>query len=289
MSAAPSDPVPFRPDEAFARDLDARDPLRACREQFLIPPRPDGSPAVYLCGHSLGLQPRAARALVEQELDDWARLGVEAHFFGRTPWYSYHEQFRACGARLVGARPGEVVMVNSLTVNLHLMLATFYRPAGRRHKILIDEPAFPSDLYAVQTHLRQRGLDPAEALVMVGPRTGEHLLRTEDVEGALERHGDEIAVVLLNGVNFLTGQWFDIERLTRAAHARGCVAGFDLAHAAGNVPLRLHEWRVDFAVWCSYKYLNSGPGAVAGCFVHERHGRDPSLPRLAGWWGNDPA
>ncbi len=279
----------FQPDEGFALALDARDPLRSYRERFLIPPRPDGSPAIYFCGHSLGLQPRAVRDLVEQELDDWARLGVEAHFQGCTPWYDYHEQFRDRGARLVGARPGEVVMMNSLTVNLHLMLATFYQPTGKRRKLLIDEPAFPSDLYAVQTHLSQRGLDPAEALLSVGPRPGEHLLHEEDVEAILERKGEEIAVVLLGAVNFLSGQWLDVPRLTRAAHERGCVVGCDLAHAAGNVPLSLHEWGVDFAVWCSYKYLNSGPGAVAGCFVHERHGHNLDLPRLAGWWGNDPA
>ncbi len=279
----------FQPDEAFALDLDARDPLHSYRSRFLIPAKPDGSPVIYFCGHSLGLQPKAVRLLVEQELDDWSRLGVEAHFHGRTPWYSYHELFRESGSRLVGALPGEVVMMNSLTVNLHLMLATFYRPDGRRHKILIDEPAFPSDLYAVESQIRHHGLDPAEALLTLRPRAGEHLLRTEDVEAALERHGGEIAVVLLNGVNFLTGQWLDMQRLTAAAQRQGCVVGFDLAHAAGNVPLRLHEWNVDFAVWCSYKYLNSGPGAVGGCFVHERHGQNTSLTRLAGWWGNDPA
>ncbi len=289
MNTASAATVPFRPDEAFALDLDAQDPLRRYREQFLIPPHADGTPLIYFCGHSLGLQPRAVRGLIEQELDDWARLGVEGHFRGRTPWYEYHEQFRESGARLVGGLPSEVVLMNSLTVNLHLLLATFYRPAGRRRKLLIDEPAFPSDLYAAQTHLVQRGLDPAEALLTVGPRPGEHLLRTEDVEAMLQRHGDEIAVVLLNGVNFLTGQWLDMERLTGAAQARGGVVGYDLAHAAGNVPLRLHDWGADFAAWCSYKYLNSGPGAVAGCFVHERHGRNLALPRLAGWWGTDPA
>jgi kynureninase len=281
--------TPISTDEAFARQLDAADPLAGFRERFLLPVRPDGSPLIYFCGHSLGLQPKAVRALLEQELDDWARLGVEAHFRGRTPWYSYHECFRECAARLFGALPGEVVMMNSLTVNLHLMMATFYRPDRQRWKILIDEPAFPSDLYAVQSQIRCHGLDPAEALVTVRPRAGEHVLRVEDLEAELQRQGREIALVLLNGVNFFTGQWLDMERLMRAAHAQGCVAGYDLAHAAGNVPLRLHEWQVDFAVWCNYKYLNSGPGAVAGCFVHERHGHNGDLPRLAGWWGNDPA
>jgi kynureninase len=282
-------PSDFRPDEACAQALDAADALAGLRDQYLIPTRPDGAPVIYFCGHSLGLQPKALRAVLEQELEDWGRLGVEAHFRGRTPWYSYHELFRDSAAALVGARPGEVVMMNSLTVNLHLMMASFYRPERRRWRILIDEPAFPSDLYAVQSQIRWHGLDPAEALNVVKPRPGGHVLREEDVEEELRRLGGAVALVLLNGVNFFTGQWLDMERLTRAAHEQGCVAGFDLAHAAGNVPLRLHDWQVDFAVWCSYKYLNSGPGAVAGCFVHERHGHNPDLPRLAGWWGNDPA
>jgi kynureninase len=279
----------MRPDADFALEMDRGDPLARFRDAFLIPPRADGSPVVYFCGHSLGLQPKGVRPLVEQELDAWARLGVEGHFRGEAPWYSYHELLRDSGARLVGARPGEVVMMNSLTVNLHLMLATFYRPRAGRFKILIDEPAFPSDLYAVQSQLRWHGLDPAAALVTVRPGDGQHALRTEDVEEVLEQRGKEFALVLLNGVNFFTGVWLDLERLTATAHRQGCVAGYDLAHAAGNVVLRLHDWQVDFAVWCSYKYLNSGPGAVAGCFVHERHGHDIHLPRLAGWWGNDPA
>jgi kynureninase len=285
----PPPPPPFEPDEAFARRLDDDDPLRSFRKQFLLPSRRDGSPAVYLCGHSLGLQPSAARDLVEQEMDDWAQLGVEGHFHGTTPWYSYHETLRDAGARLVGALPHEVVFMNSLTVNLHLMMATFYRPSGARRCLLIDEPTFPSDLYAVQTQIRHNGLDPADCLLSVGPREGEHVVRLEDAEELLERRGKEIAVVIWNGVNFLTGQFFDLPRLTAAAHRQGGVVGLDLAHAAGNVPLRLHEWGVDFAVWCSYKYLNSGPGAVGGCFVHEKHGRNLGLPRLAGWWGNDPA
>jgi kynureninase len=281
--------MPFAPDEDFARGLDAADPLGSYREHFWIPPRPDGSPVVYFCGHSLGLQPRLARLFIEQELEDWARLGVEAHFRGRIPWYSYHEVLQEEGARLVGALPSEVVMMNSLTANLHLMLTTFYRPARARSKILLDTPAFPSDLYAMQSQVRQRGLDPAEELIALQPRAGGHVLRTEEVEEVLECRGEEIALVVWNGVNFFTGQWHDLGRLTAAAHRQGSVVGLDLAHAAGNVPLRLHDWGVDFAVWCSYKYLNSGPGAVGGCFVHERHGRDLTLPRLAGWWGNDPA
>lgn len=280
--------LPFQPDRACAERLDAEDPLRSFRDQFLFPRRPDGSPWIYLCGHSLGLQPITVRALLDQELQDWATLGVEGHFHGKTPWYRYHESLRDAGARLVGALPHEVVFMNSLTVNLHLLLATFYRPQGRRRCILIDEPAFPSDRYAVQSQVRHRGLD-AECLLSIGPRPGEHVIRTEDVEELLERRGSEIAVAWWNAVNFLNGQYYDVPRLTQAAQRQGCLVGLDLAHAAGNVALQLHDWNVDFAVWCSYKYLNGGPGAVGGAFVHERHGRDTSLPRLAGWWGNDPA
>ena len=272
----------FQPDESFARALDDADPLRHFREQFHLPMRPDGRPAIYFCGHSLGLQPRAARGLVEQELDAWARLGVEAHFHGKNPWYSFHENFRETGARLVGARPGEVVFMNSLTVNLHLMMATFYRPTRARYRILMDAPVFPSDLYAMQSQLRLHGFDSSEGLLLI---EGDDA----DLEAELAERGDEIAMVLLSGVNFLTGRYFDIPRLAEAARRQGCVFALDLAHAAGNVELRLHDWQVDFAVWCSYKYLNAGPGAVGGCFVHEKHGRNIALPRLAGWWGNDPA
>jgi kynureninase len=289
MPPGPDRSRDFRPDEAFALEQDAADPLSRFRDRFHIPRGPDGRSCTYLCGNSLGLQPRAARDLVEQEMDAWATLGVEGHFKPGSPWYAYHELFRESGARLVGALPGEVVMMNSLTVDLHLMMATFYRPEGPRTKLLIDEPAFPSDRYATASQVRHHRLDPATHLLTVGPRPGEHLLREEDVERLLLQQGEEIALVLLNGVNFLTGQWLDMERLTRAAHAAGCVIGWDLAHATGNIPLRLHDWGADFAAWCSYKYLNAGPGAVAGCFVHQRHGENPSLPRLAGWWGNDPA
>lgn len=289
MNPTASYPTVFEPHEAFARHLDRGDPLASYRDQFNIPARLDGQLFIYFCGHSLGLQPRAARQLVEQELDDWARLGVEGHFRGRTPWYSYHETLRETGARLVGARPGEVVFMNGLTVNLHLLMLTFYRPTPERSCILTDEPVFPSDRYALQSQLRHHGIDPAGGLLTVRPRAGEHTIRTEDIEEALQRQGPRIALVLMNGVNFYTGQCFDMPRITALAHRQGCVVGFDLAHAAGNVPLQLHDWDVDFAVWCSYKYLNSGPGAVAGCFVHEKHGNNTSLPRLAGWWGSDPA
>lgn len=289
MSTAAHPPsLTFSADEAFALDLDAKDPLRACREKFCIPVDKSGKPFIYFCGNSLGLMPAAARELVAQELDDWARLGVDAHFEGRSPWYSYHEQFREMGARLVGALPGEVVMMNSLTVNLHLMMATFYRPTKKRYKILMDWPTFPSDIYAARSQTSLHRFDPDDAIIYVRPREGEHAIRPGDIESILEDHGDMISLVLLAGVNFFTGQYYDLSRLSERAHRQGCTVGLDLAHAAGNVPLSLHDWNVDFAVWCSYKYLNSGPGAVAGCFVHQRHGQNPDLPRMAGWWGNDP-
>ncbi len=279
----------FSTDEEFARQLDAEDPLRAFRDRFLLPLAPDGTPAIYFVGNSLGLQPRAVRGLVEQELDDWARLGVDGHLEGKTPWYSYHETVREPIARIVGALPHEVVCMNSLTVNLHLMMATFYRPTKARWKILMEEPAFPSDTYAIKSQIAHHGFEPDDSLVLAKPRPGEFTVRQEDIDALLEAEGEQIALVLMAGVNFLTGQWFDIEKITAAAQKRGCTVGIDLAHAVGNVPLSLHDWNVDFAVWCSYKYLNSGPGAVGGAFVHERHARNRELPRLAGWWGNDPA
>ncbi|MHC5114607.1 MAG: kynureninase [Planctomycetota bacterium] len=283
----------FRPDEAFARQLDASDPLAAYRDEFEIPRAAHGDPAIYLCGNSLGLQPRGARRLVEQEMDDWARRGVKGHATAETPWYSYHEVFREPLARLVGAHGGEgsaqeVVVMNSLTVNLHLMMVSFFRPEGERRAILTDWPTFPSDIYAHKTHLASRGLDPERDLIYVRPRDGEHVLRPDDLEDAIAREGHRVALILMNGVNFLTGQCFELARIARLGHEQGCLVGFDLAHAAGNVELHLHDWDVDFACWCSYKYLNAGPGAVAGCFVHERHGRDTDLPRYGGWWGNDP-
>lgn len=285
----PTADMNYTTDEACARQLDAADQLASFRQRFHIPTRADGTPVVYFAGNSLGLQPTAVRAQLEQELEDWARLGVDAHFHGRNPWYSYHERFRESGARLVGARPGEVVMMNSLTVNLHLMMVTFYRPTMTRHKILMDYPTFPSDTYAVKTQLRYHGYDPAEALLLVSPRSGEHTIRQEDIEAVLAEQGDDIAMILFSGVNFLTGQAFDLQRLTELAKRAGCVVGLDLAHAAGNIELSLHDWGVDFAAWCNYKYLNSGPGAVAGCFIHESHASNPDTPRWGGWWGNDPA
>ena len=232
--------------------------------------------------------PKAARQIVEEELDNWARLGVDAHHATGTPWYSYHEALREPTARLVGAKPLEVICMNSLTVNLHLMIATFYRPTKSRFKILMEDPAFPSDTYAIKTQIAHHGLDPKDALILARPRKGEFTIGTEDIVDLINKHADQLAVVVFGGINFFTGQLFDIEKITAAAQNRGVVAGFDLAHAIGNAPLSLHDWNVDFAVWCSYKYLNAGPGAVAGAFVHERHATNTSLPRLAGWFGNDP-
>jgi len=277
----------FEAGEDFARRLDERDPLGHFRRRFACPHR-DGEPVVYFNGNSLGLMPLAARERVGDDLDDWAQLAVDAHFAGKTPWLSYHEVLREPAARLAGALPVEVVMMNGLTVNLHLMMATFFRPTADRHKILIEDGAFPSDTYAAQTQLSLHGIDPVAGLIRVTPRPGEALLRTDDLIELIERRGEEIALVLLPGVQYYTGQFLDIASVTKVARRRGCVAGWDLAHAVGNVPLALHDWDVDFAAWCSYKYLNGGPGAIAGCFVHERHGKNPALQRMGGWWGNDP-
>jgi len=279
----------FSADESFALHLDSEDSLRDFRNRFHLPLGKDGQPLIYLAGNSLGLMPKSARELVDQELGDWARLAVDAHLSAQTPWYSYHETLREPTARLVGAQPNEVICMNSLTVNLHLMMATFYRPTKERFKILMEEPAFPSDTYAVKSQIVHHGFDPNDALVLARPREGEFTIRQDDIQDLLEKNGDQIALVLFAGVNFFTGQLFDIEKITAIAQKRGITVGIDLAHAIGNVPLALHEWNVDFAAWCSYKYLNAGPGAVAGAFVHERHATNRKLPRLAGWFGNDPA
>ena len=274
--------------EARALHLDACDPLAACRDEFLIPRNDDGSEQVYLCGNSLGLQPRATRSALLDELDDWQRLAVEAHFRGRHPWMPYHEFVRDDLASLVGALPHEVVAMNSLTVNLHLMMVSFYRPSASRHAILIERNAFPSDHHAVESQIRFHGFDPASALIEIDPDLADGSLSEAAILRAIDQHGDRIAMVMLPGLQYLSGQAFDLAAITRAAHAKGCRVGFDLAHAAGNLHLQLHDSGCDFAVWCSYKYLNSGPGAVAGCFVHERHAR-ADLPRFAGWWGHDQA
>ena len=278
----------FSADEEFARQRDAEDPLRSFRDKFHLPVGKNGQPLIYFAGNSLGLMPKTARKIIEQELDDWAELGVDAHLDATTPWYTYHENLREPMARIVGAEPIEVICMNSLTVNIHLMMATFYQPTKSRFKILMEDPAFPSDTYAIKTQIRHHGLDPKEALVLARPRDGEAIVRTEDIIKLIEQNADSLAVILLAGVNFFTGQLFDIAAITAAAQKHGITVGIDLAHAVGNVPLILHDWKVDFAVWCSYKYLNAGPGAVAGAFVHERHATNTRLPRLAGWFGNDP-
>jgi kynureninase len=277
----------FSGDENFAKQLDAEDPLRHFREKFHLPLGKDGKPLIYFAGNSLGLMPKTAHAIVEEELDNWASLGVDAHHAAGTPWYTYHESLREPTARLIGAKPVEVICMNSLTVNLHLMMATFYRPTKSRFKILMEEPAFPSDTYAVKTQIVHHGLDPKDALVLARPRKGEFTVQTDDIVDLIEKNADQLAVVVIAGVNFFTGQLFDIPTITKTAQKRGVTVGVDLAHAIGNVPLSLHDWNVDFAIWCSYKYLNAGPGAVAGAFVHERHAINMKLPRLAGWFGND--
>jgi kynureninase len=279
----------FEASPDFAGKMDTADPLKGSREKFFIPKKADGSDAVYLTGNSLGLQPRSTRAFVEQELEDWERLAVEGHTHARNPWLPYHEFLTEQMARVVGGMPIETVVMNSLTVNLHLMMVSFYRPTGRRNKIVIEKGAFPSDQYAVESQIRFHGSgqQASDWLVELAPRDGESTLRTGDIVETIERHRDEIALLLLGGVNYYTGQAFDMRTITEAGHKAGAVVGFDLAHAAGNLELHLHDWNVDFAVWCSYKYLNAGPGAVAGAFVHERHARDFDLPRFAGWWGHD--
>ena len=270
----------------FARARDAQDPLRHFRDHFIFPLH-NGTRALYFCGNSLGLQPTTVRAALLHELDHWAEHGVEGHFRGALPWMHYHKFLTPQAARLVGARPHEVVVMNTLTVNLHLAMVSFYRPAPQRFKIVMEAGAFPSDQYAVESQVRWHGFSPEEAIVEVTPRPGEDTLRTEDILQTIEREGDRVALVMFGGVNYYTGQFYDLEKIAAAAQAAGALAGFDLAHAAGNVPLRLHDWNADFAVWCSYKYLNSGPGGPAGLFVHERHGDNPALPRFAGWWGHD--
>jgi len=283
------------PLEKQAFELDAADPLPARRAEFCVPPLECGAKdtavaaceAAYLAGNSLGLQPKALRSRLEAELDDWARLGVEGHTAGRRPWLPYHEPLREPAARLVGARPEEVVVMNSLTINLHLLMVSFYRPTPDRHAIVIEDNAFPSDSYAVRSQAAFHGFDPDSAVVRLAPRPGEAALRTEDVVGYLAEHGSRVALVLLGAVNYFTGELFDIDAITAAGHAAGAIVGWDLAHAAGNVPLRLHHSGADWAAWCSYKYLNAGPGSLAGVFVHERHLANRELPKFAGWWSTE--
>jgi kynureninase len=276
----------FRADAAQAAELDCADPLAGFRARFYLPQH-EGRDEIYLCGNSLGLQPRDVERHMREELEDWQRLGVKGHFDGRRPWMPYHEFFAERTARVVGAKPIEVVNMNSLTVNLHLMMTSFYRPTPKRHKIVIERGAFPSDHYAVEAQIRLHGLDPDTSLIELMPNTGRAYIEESDIEALLKAEGESIALLMLPGVQYYSGQAFDMARIVRAGHAAGCVVGFDLAHAVGNLLLKLHDWDADFAVWCNYKYMNAGPGAVAGCFVHERHARAFDRPRLAGWWGHD--
>ncbi len=277
----------YQDGSGFAADMDKKDPLAKYRSQFHIPKTAEDKESIYLCGNSLGLQPASVESAVLQELEDWKKLGVEGHFHGKNPWLPYHEFLTKQAAHIVGALPSEVVVMNSLTVNLHFLMVSFYRPTKERHKIVIEAGAFPSDQYAVATQMRFHGFDPETSLIELKPRAGENTLRTEDIEALIAKEGKSIALIMMGGVNYYTGQFFDLQRITAAGHAQGCVVGFDLAHAAGNVLLKLHDWNVDFACWCSYKYLNAGPGAIAGAFVHERHGRSFDMPRFGGWWGHD--
>lgn len=276
----------FEPTLEFARSLDDVDILFSFRERFLFPQHEEKD-AVYFCGNSLGLQPKSTRYLFEKELNDWGKWGVEGHFNAENPWFSYQKPFSTSLAKIVGAKVEEVVAMNTLTVNLHLLLLSFYRPKDGRYKIIMEAGAFPSDQYAIETQVRMYGYDPNDAIIELTPRQGEHTLRDEDILETIAATGDSLACVMIGAVNYYTGQFYNLPDITAAAHKAGAYAGFDLAHAMGNLPLQLHDWKVDFACWCSYKYLNSGPGGVGGIFVHETHGNNPDTFRLAGWWGND--
>jgi kynureninase len=288
MKAQTPDSERFSP-ESFAHEaamaLDRSDPFPSLRDRFHIPRHSDGREKVYLTGNSLGLQPRDAKRYIDEELEDWAHWGVEGHVHSRRPWVEYHRFFSDSLARIVGALPSEVVAMNGLTANLHLLMVSFYRPDQKRRKILCEAKAFPSDLYAFRSQIRFHG-GGDDDLIALEPRAGEHVLRTEDILEAIERHRSELALVLFGAVNYYTGQFFEVEKITEKAREFDIAVGWDLAHAAGNVPLELHEWGVDFAAWCSYKYLNSGPGSVSGVFVHEKHHSKTDIPRFEGWWGH---
>lgn len=271
---------------AYAKKLDKQDELKSFRKQFHIPKHSDGSDSIYLCGNSLGLQPKTTKKYILQELEDWQKYGVEGHFHAKHPWMPYHEFLTAKMAKVVGAKPSEVVVMNTLTTNLHLMMVSFYRPTPQRYKILTDWNPFPSDQYAVDSQARFHGYEPKDAIIEPQPKGDSALIATEDILEIIENQGDSIALVMIGGVNYYSGQLYDLEKITQLAHSKGCLVGFDLAHAAGNIHLNLHKTGCDFAVWCTYKYLNSGPGSLGGCFVHERHAK-ATLPRFEGWWGND--
>lgn len=276
----------FQNTHLFANEQDEKDELKNYRNQFYFPQH-NNEPVVYFTGNSLGLQPKQTKSYIEQELNDWAKFGVEGHFLAKNPWMPYHELLTEKMAKIVGALPSEVIMMNQLTVNLHLLMVSFYQPTKQRYKILCEAKAFPSDQYALQSQLNFHGFDSDEALIEVAPREGEYHIRTEDILTEIEKNKDSIALILIGGVNYFTGQVFDMKSITNAGQKAGAIVGFDLAHAAGNIKLELHNWGVDFAAWCSYKYLNSGPGSVAGAFVHEKHHQNTNLPLFAGWWGHD--
>lgn len=272
---------------SYALQMDEKDSLRHFRKHFYIPKQSNGQETLYFCGNSLGLSPKKTNEYLQQELKDWQEHGVEGHFEAKRPWVAYHELFPQKLSKIVGAKPKEIVVMNTLSVNLHLMMVSFYRPTKERYKIVIEKAAFPSDKYAVASQLRFHGFDPKEALIELAPRAGEETLRQNDIEKTLRSQGTSIALIMMGGVNYYTGQAFDLESITTIGHDIGALVGFDLAHAAGNISLSLHNWKVDFAVWCHYKYLNSGPGAIAGAFIHERHLNQTDIPRFEGWWGHD--
>ncbi len=286
MSEILDDRTRFRNDLEFAKSMDDADALKGYRQQFLFPQH-NGKEVIYFTGNSLGLQPKTTQNYIQQELDDWAKYGVEGHFLSKYPWLSYHEFLTDKMAKLVGALPIETVMMNQLTVNLHLLMVSFYRPTKQRYKILCEAKAFPSDQYALQSQLKFHGYSIEEGLIEIEPREGEYHIREEDILSAIQNNQESLALVMIGGVNYFTGQVFDMKAITEAGHNVGAIVGFDLAHAAGNIKLELHNWKVDFAAWCSYKYLNSGPGSVAGAFVHEKHLNNTELPLFAGWWGHD--
>jgi len=280
--------MPFKNTPEFAKEMDEQDALKHFREQFYIPVI-NGRESIYFTGNSLGLQPKTTQDYVLNELEDWANFGVEGHFHAVNPWFSYHEIFPQQLSKIVGAKPEEIVVMNQLTVNLHLLMTSFYRPSKERFKVICEAKAFPSDQYAIESQVKLHGLDPETTIIEVHPREGEHSLHTDDIIATIQQHGNSVALVLFGGVNYYTGQVLDMPAICKASHDVGAYCGFDLAHAAGNVELHLHNWNVDFACWCSYKYLNSGPGGVAGVFINKKHITNTELPRLAGWWGYEKA
>ena len=277
--------ISFQNSLEFATDCDKNDSLAKFRDQFIFPVNEKNETQIYFCGNSLGLQPKSAKEALNVELEDWGKWGVEGHFHGRKPWFHYHKFLTEHAAEVVGAKPIEVVVMNQLTVNLHLLMVSFYRPSKEKYKIIMEAGAFPSDMYAIESQVKHHGFDYQDAVIELTPRTGEHTLRTEDILKAIEDNKSELALLFFSGVQYYTGQYFNIPEITKKAHEVGAIAGFDLAHAAGNLNLKLHDWDVDFAAWCSYKYLNSGPGNVSGIYIHEKHCTNPETPRFSGWWG----